>query len=288
MTLQGWEAVALVGLGIFVGTYGTLVGLGGGFLLVPAFLLLGFDPKTAAGTSLAVVCANGFSGTLSYLRQRRVDVPTAVLFAVAGIPGAWLGALIDQWIPERLFFGVFGALLAWAGIKLLAPQGQSAGDLEAGRRRAEEPRPNVGPEHRPGYIDRDFVDAMGERHIYRYHAASGTAVAVTAGFIASALGIGGGLVQVPAMVYAFGFPTHIAIATSQMTIAVTALVGTVSHARFGDVRWPIAILVGLGAIVGAQIGSRIAKRVSAAPLMRLLAIAVILTAAKLLWSAVFG
>jgi uncharacterized membrane protein YfcA len=279
------EAVGLVLLGLFAGGYGTMVGLGGGFLLVPAFLLLGFDSRVAAGTSLAVVFANGVSGTISYLRQKRVDVATAVIFAVAGIPGAWLGAVVDQWIPQRLFSVLFAALLAWIGIRLLTTGPSSDAEVDPNALREDEPRPGLAPAFHGGYVSRDFVDARGVRHMYRYNVAAGTFVSLFAGFVASTFGIGGGIVQVPAMVFLFGFPAHIATATSHMIIAVTALFGTASHALYGDVRWTEALLVSVGAVVGAQVGARVAHRVKAAPLMRLLSVAVLVTAAKLLWNA---
>ena len=87
------------------------------------------------------------------------------------------------------------------------------------------------------------------------------------------------------MVYLFGFPAHVATATSTLIIASTSLFGTASHALFGDVRWTPALLVAVGAVIGAQIGARLAKRIEAAPLMRLLAIGVLITAIKLLWNA---
>jgi len=279
------NAAALVALGLFAGGYGTIVGLGGGFLLVPAFLLMGFDPRVAAGTSLAVVFANGASGTISYLRQKRVDVSTAVLFAVAGMPGAWLGAYVDQWIPQRLFSIVFALLLAWVGVRLLMPQRIEPDDAMEVAARDDEPRPGLRPGTSAAYVTRDFVDAQGMRHAYRYHVAAGTIISFFAGFVASTFGIGGGIIQVPAMVYLFGFPAHVATATSHMIIALTSLVGSISHGLYGDIKWAEALLVGAGAIVGAQVGARLAKRVPAVPLMRLLAVAVLFTAAKLLWNA---
>jgi uncharacterized membrane protein YfcA len=254
-------------------------------LLVPAFLFLGFDSRVAAGTSMAVVLANAASGSISYLRQKRVDIRTAVIFAVAGIPGAWLGALVDQLIPQRLFSGLFAALLAWVGIRLLTTGKQSHEEIVEEAHRDDEPRPGLLYETPRGVVSRDFVDAQGVRHTYRYNLAAGFAISLGAGFVASAFGIGGGLVQVPAMVYLFGFPPHIATATSTLIIASTSLFGTISHAMYHDVRWGEAVLVAAGAVVGAQIGARLAKRIKAAPLMRLLAIGVLVTAVKLLWNA---
>lgn len=279
-----YEAAGLVALGLFAGGYGTMVGLGGGFLLVPAFLLLGYDSRLAAGTSIAVVFLNAASGSIQYLRQRRVDIRSGVVFAIAGIPGAWLGAYVDQVLPHRLFLVVFAALLTWAALRLLTTSAQTHVEIGALAHIDDEPRPGLDDSSR-GILARDFRDAQGVRHTYKYNLASGVGVSLGAGLVASSLGVGGGLVQVPAMIYWFGFPTHIAIATSTLVIAITALFGTASHALYGDVAWAPAIFVGAGAIVGAQIGARLAKRVAAGPLMKLLAAAVVVAAAKLVWNA---
>jgi len=283
--MHWYEAVGLIALGLFAGGYGSMVGLGGGFLLVPAFLLLHYDSRVAAGTSIFVVLLNAASGSIQYLRQRRVDIRSAIVFAVAGIPGAWLGAAIDQVIPQRVFLFVFAALLVWAAIRLLTTSKRAPAELGAEAHRDDEPRPGLVDDESRGITSRDFRDRQGIRHTYRYNLAGGVLISIGAGFLASALGVGGGLVQVPAMIYMFAFPTHVAIATSTLVITLTALFGTASHALYGDVAWAPAILVGAGAVVGAQIGSRLAKRVPEKPLLRLLAAAVIVTAAKLVWDA---
>lgn len=279
------EAVGLIALGLFAGGYGSMVGLGGGFLLVPAFLLLHYDSRIAAGTSIFVVLLNAASGSVQYLRQRRIDVRSAIVFAIAGIPGAWLGAAIDQVIPQRVFLFVFAAVLAFAAIRLLTTSKFAHAELSAEAHRDDEPRPGLVDDASRGIITRDFHDRQGIRHTYRFNLAEGVMISIGAGFIASSLGVGGGLVQVPAMIYLFGFPPHIAIATSTLVIALTAFFGTASHALYGDVAWAPALLVGIGAVLGAQIGARLAKRVPEKPLLRLLGLAVIVTAAKLVWDA---
>jgi uncharacterized protein len=281
------ETLGLFALGVFAGGYGSMVGLGGGFLLVPAFLLLGFDPRVAAGTSMVVVLANGVSGTFTYLRQRRVDIRSGLVFAIAGFPGAWLGALVDQYLSPRLFSAAFAVLLLWIGIRLVTTTSRTHDEIEeeALLPRDDEPRPGLVDPSDRGVLVRDFRDAQGVRHTYRYNLAAGAAISVCGGFIASLFGIGGGIVQVPAMVYLFGFPAHVAVATSHFVIALTAFVGTASHAAYGDVRWPTALLVAAGAVVGAQIGTRLAKRVPAGPLMKLLAVGVVVTAVRLVWNA---
>jgi uncharacterized membrane protein YfcA len=279
------DVLALFGLGLFAGGYGTMVGLGGGFLIVPAFLLMHFDARSAAGTSMLVVLANSASGTISYWRQRRVDFRTALLFAVAGVPGVWLGAALDQVIPQRLFTGAFALLLLWVAWRMITAKAASA-ELQDEAVRDDEPRPGLVTPLRLGEISRDFVDAQGMRHVYRFNAAAGVAISVAAGIVASAFGLGGGLIYMPAMVTMFGFPVHVATATSQSIIAITSCFGTASHAIYGDVRWTVGAIVAAGAIVGAQAGARIAKHVAALPLMRLLALGALLMAAKLAWDVI--
>src|SRR6476659_6708262 len=103
----------LVLLGLSVGGYGTMIGAGGGFVLVPLLLLLypSREPDFVTSVSLAVVCFNAASGTLAYVRQKRVDYLAANLFAEATIPGAIAGALVIGYIPRNVFDIMFALLL---------------------------------------------------------------------------------------------------------------------------------------------------------------------------------
>ena len=251
------EGAGLVALGVFVGAYGTMVGVGGGFLIVPALLFMHVPPRMAAGTSLAVVFANAASGTVSYLRQRRVNIRSGLIFSIAGLPGAFLGAYVDQHLPHRLFTILFGILLVAVAVRLFV---------------APKPR-----QQRQSNDDRS--DAAGELH---YNVWLAIGIAFVVGFVASMFGIGGGVVQVPAMVYLFGFPAHVATATSHFTIALTSLFGTASHVRYHDVLALPAVLLACGAIVGAQFGAALSRRVEAGPLLRWLSLAVIIAAVYLL------
>src|SRR5215470_2431389 len=110
MTFAG--AVIMVVLGALIGAFGTLIGAGGGFLLVP-ILLIGYHvpPATAVGTSLALVFLNATSGSLAYLRQRRVDLALGWRFAAATVPGAVGGAYLTRALSSSVFSWVFGAVL---------------------------------------------------------------------------------------------------------------------------------------------------------------------------------
>ena len=275
-----YEIVGLVLLGFVVGGYGSMVGVGGGFILTPIFLLAHIAPKDAAGTSLAVVLANAASGTWSYFRQKRIDMYTALVFAAAGIPGAILGALIDQYIPHRTFAVMYALLCTVVGARLLIT-------ADPRRRPVDGKKAASGAERAParGTIVRNLVDAEGVRYTYRYNLGWGIALSFGVGFLASIFGIGGGVVHVPAMVYLFSFPAHIAIATSTVIIALTSLFGTASHAYYGDVLYAPAIVVSVGAVLGAQAGAKLARTIKPAPLLRLLSIALLTAAVTLIYRA---
>src|SRR4030042_4661092 len=117
MTQNLW----LIPLGFLIGTYGTLIGAGGGFILMPILLLLfpGENPELLTSISLAVVFFNAFSGSVAYAQMRRIDYRSGFLFSAATIPGAILGALTTAYIPRRLFDGIFGFLMIAASVFLL-------------------------------------------------------------------------------------------------------------------------------------------------------------------------
>jgi uncharacterized membrane protein YfcA len=116
------EFFRLAPLGILVGAYGTLVGAGGGSVLVPILLILlpNETPSTVTAISLAVVFFNAYSGTIAYMRMGRIDYRCGVLFTLAGLPGAVLGTLLVQEVPRRLFDPTFGLLLLVMGAFLVA------------------------------------------------------------------------------------------------------------------------------------------------------------------------
>lgn len=265
--------LGLVLFGAVVGTYGTLVGAGGGFLIVPMMLLVyGATPQQAVGTSLAVVFLNAISGTVSYARRRRIDYRTGILFALLTLPGAVLGAYLTTYFTGRIFEVVFGIiLLAIAGVLLFRPEA----------RRATSPKAAANPLPRGGYVKRTLVDASGEIFEYSFNPRGGGLLSFAVGFFSSIVGIGGGIIHVPALVYLFGFPAHIATATSLFILAISAGTGTASHLALQHVLlWP-ALLIGTGVVVGAQFGAAISPHIRGRWLMRLLSIALVIVGARL-------
>ncbi len=270
------EWPGLVLLGVAVGAYGTLIGSGGGFLLVPLLLVLypGDPPELLTSISLAAVFFNAFSGTIAYVKQRRVDYLAGNAFALATIPGAVAGALAVSLFPRRLFDGVFALLLLSVAFFLVVRPAARV----------------VQRAHRRGEVTRLITDAQGDTYFFSYNIAVGVALSLAVGFVSSLLGIGGGVIHVPLMVQVLHFPAHIATATSHYVLTVTALTGTLVHLVRGELEggYERAAALALGVVLGAQLGARLSLRIGGPVIVRLMAVALAAMAVRLLLAAAVG
>lgn len=268
-------SIELLLFGLVVGGYGTMVGAGGGFLIVPA-LLLAFHttPEQAAGTSITVVFLNAVSGTISYARQKRVDYRAGMWFALATIPGAIAGAFLSSKLSGRVFDVVFGILLALLAAFLMWRPVVEEEIAESLIDEAEADR---------WLIMHEQIDRQGEVYQYTYDVRRGIALSLFVGLLSSALGIGGGIIHVPLLIHFLGFPAHIATATSHFILVITAAFGAGTHFSLGHVLIGPAVLMGVGVIAGAQIGASLGKNLKGSLLVRLLSVALILVAARLLF-----
>lgn len=270
------EFCLLALLGVLLGAFGTLVGTGGGFLLVPILLLLYPEtpPDTITAMSLFVVFTNAASGTVAYWRQGRIDLLTGGLFALATLPGAVAGAILVGYIPRHLFNVTFAAALGGIGGWLLLSRTSTA--IRA---------PLTGR----SVLRRRITDRSGNTYVYGYRLWQGLAISAVIGFVSSLLGIGGGIVHVPVMVVMLRFPVYVATATSQFVLALMALAATLVHFADGMLSWngvlARAAAIAAGAIIGAQVGAYCSHRVRGDTILRALGAALIIVAARLLWVA---
>lgn len=208
--------------GLAVGAYGTLIGVGGGFIIVPVLLLLlGWRHEQAVGTSLLVVAASAVSGSWAYMRQGHIDLRTGWQFALATLPGAVLGSFVVDQLSGRLFNLLFGGLLIAVSLYLFWRPERPAGTPT----RLERPAGPAGW----GWTLRRLVDRRGTEFTYAFSKFWGLVLSFGVGFLSSILGIGGGIIHVPALIALFSFPAHIATATSQFILAFSAITGAGSH-----------------------------------------------------------
>lgn len=250
------EMVVFVLVGAAVGMLGAMLGIGGGMVIVPALVFLWhYEPQLAIGTSMLVVLLNAISGTLGYWREGKVCLDAAWKFALATVPGAFLGSYASEYLQGRMFFLVFGTFFVLAAIQMY---------LKAGKKQAQQQDTQV-----PA----------------NYNWQLGVVCSIFVGFLASILGIGGGIVHVPMMVYVLGFPAHVAVATSTCILAVSSVAGVVSHGFLGHISWLSGLLIGAGAFAGAQIGVRLAGRLKSQFIMQMVAVLVFCVGTRFIASA---
>lgn len=248
--------VSLLVLGVSVGTFGTLVGIGGGIILIPVFLLVfQWTPQQAVGTSLVVVFFNAVSGSVAYIKQKKVYYDAAIRFSIATLPGAVIGSYLAEYFTSTSFQVSFGGLLIIVSMTMFFCGKQQEGKSEFGE---------IG---------------------FTYNRTLGVLLSVLVGFLSSILGIGGGVIHVPAMVYILGFPTHVATATSHFVLAISTFFGVVTHYIIGNILIKPGLIIGIGAVVGAQIGAKLSVKVQSHAILILLAIALFLLGLRLVLTA---
>ena len=261
-------------IGFIIGLYGTIIGAGGGFLLFPILLLrYHLTPQLAVGTSLCVVFFNALSGSFSYARQKKIDYHTGLSFAAGTLPGAILGVFLTRFFTAKAFYVLFGILLVGVGTFLfLKPRPAPAQDASRCFLWFLRRKPTV----------RCITDAEGKKYEYCFNYVCGITLSFIVGFFSSLFGIGGGIIHVPALIYMFSFPYHIAVASSHFILMISSLIGSVFHGIAGHVMLRIALIVGVGAVIGAQAGAVISKRISGLWIIRLLSFALIGVGIKLI------
>lgn len=247
----------LVPIGFAIGAFGTLVGAGGGSLLVPVLLLMmpHESPATLTSISLAVVFFNAYSGTVAYVRMGRIDYRAGMLFTVAGVPGAILGVLLVHLVPRALFDPLFGVLLLAMGIWLTRdPLGKSL----------PEPRAD------------DAVQS---------HSLLGSIGSAYIALLSSLLGIGGGIIHVPFLIRGLKMPPHAATATSHFVLTFMALTATITHILLGEFHEGIntTLMLAVGVMMGAPLGAALSSKIGGSLIVRSLAFALSLVGLRLIW-----
>jgi len=292
------EVLGLLLFGLVVGCYGTLVGIGGGPLIVPMVATLyPYNTTTVVAISVLVVFCNTLSGSIAYLREQRIDLVSATKFGLASIPGALLSVFALYYIHLNTFsflFGFFLLLLAtYIFLHPMTMEFAGAGGKFWKSRRARDPlasRFSYGEEFvgtldlpEKGPAQRTIRDKSGNVFSYTVNEPLGIGITALIGVFSTFLGIGGGLIQVPALVYVLAFPVHVATATSHFITAINAGFTLIPLIVADAIPYHIALPIAGGAIIGAQIGARLSNKICGKTLLRLLVPVFIFMGAKLMF-----
>ena len=286
---QAVEWLTLAAVGFVTGVFGVLVGAGGGFILVP-ILRIFFDkePAIVAGTVLALVAANSISGAFAYRYMRVVDKRSAYLFAAAAIPGSVIAPFVLKKALEGLpgvFDAMFGLLLVILAVRIATQQFDSGRQSRLGRARSRR-RSFINPQtlHR-----RRITAESGETYRYRLNERWAVLINFVLGFISSFFGVGGGFLRTPILVYAFGFPVQVAVATSIFALSFYTTAGAATHAFIGNIEWfPTFVFAGIGLVTGGQIGARLSGKVQGPWIMRLLMFVILAMGVQLMIQGFLG
>ncbi|MCI0425393.1 MAG: sulfite exporter TauE/SafE family protein [Actinobacteria bacterium] len=219
---MSWSLVFVgVAAGLLAGTFG----VGGGIVLVPLLVWLGFDRHRAHATSLSAIVPIGLAGALTFAGAGELAVAAGVTIGVGGVIGSGIGATVMHRSSPRMLTVVFSLVLVLAGVRMiLGGEGLGAGSV----------------------LD-ETAQVM-----------AGLGIGVFGGLFAGLSGVGGGVIIVPAAVFFMGLSQHAAQGTSLLAIIFTAVSATAVNVRNGRVRLADGLVVGVGGVAGSLLGARIA------------------------------
>ena len=275
------NAFVLLGLGGLVGILSGMFGVGGGFLMTPLLFFIGIPPAVAVATEANQIVASSFSGVLAHFRRRTVDIRMGLILQAGGLLGAALGVVVFNYLKGLgqvdllvklcyvVFLGVVGGLMFIESLNAIRKTRKAGGRPPAKRRQ------------------RNWVHTMPLKMRFR---TSGLyisvippiLVGVAVGILAAIMGVGGGFIMVPAMIYILGMPTKVVVGTSLFQIILVTAFTTMLHATTNyTVDIVLVVLLLIGGVIGAQIGTRIGVRLKAEQLRVLLALMVLVVSGKL-------
>ena len=237
----------LIPLGVAAGVLGSMIGLGGGIIVVPVLTFFGFPPTLAASNSLFAALSNAVASTISYSKQKRIDFSLGLKLGLLSVPGTVLGAYVSSDVTPGIFKILFGLVLISSAFYIFL-------------RTKIETKQNV-------MTKEIMLFAIGASFF--------------AGIISSFFGIGGGIIFVPLMVVGLGMTMKKAAPTSQFILLFASLSGVVSHSLLGHPDFLQAGLLALGSFVGGLIGARLSLDIRERYLQILVSVVLMAAAAKL-------
>lgn len=276
----------LLGMGAAVGFLSGLVGVGGGFMMTPLLIFLGVPPAVAVGTGSAQVVASSVSGALAQYQRGNVDVKMGTVLLAGGLAGTLIGVEVVR-VLRRM--GQFDLVLSLAYLALLGIVGalMMVESLSAIRKVRAGGRPLTRRASEHVWVHGLPLKMRFRRSKLYISALPPFAIGAFVGFLAAIMGIGGGFIVVPALIYLLRMPTSIAVGTSLFQITFVAAAATVLQATLNQtVDLALAVLLILGGVIGAQLGSAASDKVQGEHLRLLLATLILLVGARVAYDLV--
>ncbi|HTO40884.1 MAG TPA: sulfite exporter TauE/SafE family protein [Rhizomicrobium sp.] len=273
----------LIGMGGAVGFLSGMFGVGGGFLLTPLLIFYGIPPGVAVATTASHVTASSVSGALTYLSNGAIDLKLATVMTVSGIvgtgAGVWLfGVLSAAGQIELIISASYVILLGTIGALMLRESMETLAAARAGQR-----APSARAQHHSWMHGLPFKMRFRDSRLY-ISVIPPVAIGFSVGVLSSVMGVGGGFVLVPAMIYLLRVPAKIVMGTSLLQIVFVTASSTILHAVSDfTVDMMLAVILIAGGVIGAQYGVRMAARLRGEQLRFLLALLVLAVAVRLLY-----
>ncbi len=277
--------VFLIGLGLSVGFLSGLFGVGGGFLLTPLLVFYGIPSTVAVGTTLSHIAASSVSGALTQWRRQAIDFKMAGVMLLGGFAGTLIGVWLFAYMRRQ---GQMDLIVSLSYVLLLGTVGaimlkESLNTLRAARGGVGTPTRLV---NRAWIMGLPFKTRFRQSRLY-ISVIPPIAIGLLVGVLSAIMGIGGGFIVVPAMIYLLRMPTNMVLGTSLVQIIGITAVTTVLQATSNyAVDVELAFFLVMGGVVGAQIGVRAGARLRGEQLRFLLAVLVLAVALRLAWGLV--
>ncbi len=278
----------LLGLGGIVGFLSGMFGVGGGFLMTPLLMMIGIPPAVAVATEANQIVASSVSGAIAQYRRGNVDVKMGIILLVGGIIGSVVGVQIVKILRE---IGQVDLVIKLTYVTMLSIIGSMmfVESLNA-IRKAKKAGGKTAPVKKPG--SHTWVHGLPFRMRFPrsklyISVIPPIGVGILVGLLAAIMGVGGGFIMVPAMIYLLRMPTNVVVGTSLFQIGFVTINTTILNAvQNQTVDVVLALILMASAVIGAQIGARVGSRMPGEQLRILLALMVLAMCVKLAWGLV--
>jgi uncharacterized membrane protein YfcA len=269
----------IIGLGALVGILSGMFGVGGGFLMTPLLFFIGIPPAIAVATEANQIVGSSFSGALAHFKRRALDLKMGLVLTIGGLLGASIGVHIFKLLKNVgqvdllvtlcyvIFLGIIGSLMFFESLVAITRKDSFGRDRQIKRHT---------------WVHRLPLKMRFRTSNLYISAIPPFLVGTLVGVLAAIMGVGGGFIMVPAMIYLIGMPTKVVIGTSLFQIVFVTAFTTIMHATQNyTVDVLLAVLLLVGGVIGAQVGARLGIKLKAEQLRILLSVVVLAVCAKL-------